>query len=48
MTAATFRTYLELVRFSHTIFAVPFAVMAASIAVHAGADPDLGLERPLM
>ncbi len=28
-------TYLELVRFSHTIFALPFAVMAALIAIHA-------------
>jgi 4-hydroxybenzoate polyprenyltransferase len=27
------RTYLELVRFSHTIFALPFAVMAALIAI---------------
>lgn len=30
--AATLRTYLELVRFSHTIFALPFAVMAGLIA----------------
>ena len=47
MTAATLRTYLELVRFSHTIFALPFAAMAALIAVHSGADPDLGFDRPL-
>jgi len=37
--AATFRTYLELVRFSHTIFAMPFAIMAAMIAMHLGGDP---------
>jgi 4-hydroxybenzoate polyprenyltransferase len=30
--AATLRAYLELVRFSHTIFALPFAVMAALVA----------------
>jgi 4-hydroxybenzoate polyprenyltransferase len=30
------RAYLELVRFSHTIFALPFAVMAALIAIHRG------------
>ena len=33
--AATLRHYLELVRFSHTIFALPFAVMAAILAFHA-------------
>jgi 4-hydroxybenzoate polyprenyltransferase len=32
------RTYLELVRFSHTIFALPFAVMAALIAIRFGGD----------
>ena len=39
---ATLRTYLELVRFSHTIFALPFAVMAAVLAAHmdAAAHPD--------
>lgn len=31
---ATLRSYLELVRFSHTIFALPFAVMAAVLAAH--------------
>lgn len=36
--AATLRTYLELVRFSHTVFALPFAIMAALIAVRCGAD----------
>lgn len=30
--AATLRRYLELVRFSHTIFALPFALMAAILA----------------
>ena len=30
--AATLRTYLELVRFSHTIFAMPFAIMSGMIA----------------
>jgi len=29
---ATLRTYLELVRFSHTIFAMPFAIMSGLIA----------------
>ena len=32
--AATLRTYLELVRFSHTIFAMPFAIMSGMIAGH--------------
>jgi len=32
------RTYLELVRFSHTIFALPFAIMAVLIAVRLGGD----------
>ena len=36
--AATLRTYLELVRFSHTVFALPFAVMAALMAVARGGD----------
>jgi len=36
--AATLRTYLELVRFSHTVFALPFAIMAALIAIRCGAD----------
>lgn len=35
------RTYLELVRFSHTIFALPFAIMAALIAIRWGADQAL-------
>jgi 4-hydroxybenzoate polyprenyltransferase len=34
--AASLRTYLELVRFSHTVFALPFALMAALIAARAG------------
>jgi 4-hydroxybenzoate polyprenyltransferase len=33
---ARLRSYLELVRFSHTIFALPFAVMATLIAARAG------------
>jgi 4-hydroxybenzoate polyprenyltransferase len=32
------RTYLELVRFSHTVFALPFAIMAVLIAVRLGGD----------
>ncbi len=36
------RTFLELVRFSHTIFALPFAMMATLIAVRFGADPAVG------
>ncbi len=36
--AATLRTYLELVRFSHTVFALPFAIMAALVAVAWGGD----------
>ena len=35
--AATLRSYLELVRFSHTIFALPFALMAAILAFQAPA-----------
>jgi len=48
------QTYLELVRFSHTIFALPFAVMAALIAIQAGGDDgqpfaSLGsLARPIL
>ena len=36
--ASRLRTYLELVRFSHTIFALPFAVMATLIAIRFGGD----------
>ncbi len=39
--AATLRTYLELVRFSHTIFALPFAVMAAVLALVLPGAPAL-------
>jgi 4-hydroxybenzoate polyprenyltransferase len=39
--ASRLRTYLELVRFSHTVFALPFAVMAALIAASRGVDPGL-------
>ncbi|MCE2725397.1 MAG: putative 4-hydroxybenzoate polyprenyltransferase [Planctomycetaceae bacterium] len=35
------RTYLELVRFSHTVFALPFAVTAALLAAQRGIDPGL-------
>ena len=40
------RTYLELVRFSHTIFALPFAVMAALIAIAFGGDGRWSLAEP--
>ncbi|MFM7183714.1 MAG: UbiA-like polyprenyltransferase [Planctomycetota bacterium] len=40
------RTYLELVRFSHTIFALPFAVMAALIAIRWGGDATLDWTKP--
>lgn len=41
--AATLRTYLELVRFSHTIFAMPFAIMSGMIAarIELGENPQL-------
>jgi 4-hydroxybenzoate polyprenyltransferase len=45
--AATLRSYLELVRFSHTIFALPFAVMAALIAIRWGGDPALDWTSPV-
>lgn len=31
---ATFRRFLELIRFSHTLFALPFALMSAALAWH--------------
>jgi 4-hydroxybenzoate polyprenyltransferase len=40
------RTYLELVRFSHTIFALPFAVMASLIAIRFGGDGHWSLDEP--
>ena len=40
--AATLRTYLELVRFSHTVFALPFALMAAILALAVPGGPTLG------
>jgi 4-hydroxybenzoate polyprenyltransferase len=51
--AATLRTYLELVRFSHTIFALPFAIMAVLIALasaggSAGAVGPRGWLQPLV
>ena len=44
--AATLRTYLELVRFSHTVFALPFAVVAALVAVAWGGDGRLVAAEP--
>jgi len=40
--ASRLRSYLELVRFSHTIFALPFAIMAALIAARAGVSDGGG------
>ena len=45
--AEKLRTYLDLVRFSHTIFALPFAVMAVLIAVQRGGDVGWSLAAPL-
>ena len=41
--AATLRSYLELVRFSHTIFAMPFAIMSGMIAarIEVAENPQL-------
>ncbi len=44
--ASRLRTYLELVRFSHTIFALPFAVMATLIAIRLGGDGHWSLAEP--
>lgn len=44
--AATLRTYLELVRFSHTIFALPFAIVAALLAVARVGDGRLVAAEP--
>jgi 4-hydroxybenzoate polyprenyltransferase len=41
------QSYLELVRFSHTIFALPFAVIAALIAIRLGGDGRWSLSEPL-
>jgi 4-hydroxybenzoate polyprenyltransferase len=46
MIAATVRTYLELVRFSHTIFALPFAIMATLIALRFQADGGPAIHWP--
>ena len=46
MTAATLRTYLELVRFSHTVFALPFAIMATLIALKFQADSGPAIHWP--
>ena len=40
--AATLRSYLELVRFSHTVFALPFAIMAGLIAASVAASDHPG------
>ena len=40
--ASRLTSYLELVRFSHTIFALPFAVMAALIAARVGVAEGVG------
>ena len=46
--AASLRTYLELVRFSHTIFALPFAIMAVLIAfASAGGTSSATVTTPL-
>ncbi len=37
--AARLRAYLELVRFSHTLFALPFALMSTLVASRRGIDP---------
>ena len=44
--AATLRTYLALVRFSHTVFALPFALMAALVAVAWGGDGGMVATQP--
>ena len=44
--APRLRTFLELVRFSHTIFALPFAIIAALIAIRWGGDEGLSLRSP--
>jgi 4-hydroxybenzoate polyprenyltransferase len=41
------RTYLELVRFSHTLFALPFALMAAMIALHRAGESAWSLDAPV-
>jgi len=40
--ATTLRSYLELVRFSHTVFALPFAIMAGLIAARVDAAEHPG------
>ena len=40
--ASRLQSYLELVRFSHTIFALPFAIMATLIAARAGVADGSG------
>jgi 4-hydroxybenzoate polyprenyltransferase len=40
------RTYLELVRFSHTVFALPFALVAALVAIRMGGDGGISFAQP--
>lgn len=40
------RTYLELVRFSHTVFALPFALVAALVAIRMGGDGGISFAHP--
>jgi len=44
--AAALRSYLELVRFSHTVFALPFAIVAALVAVAWGGDGRVAAADP--
>ncbi|MGI9177266.1 MAG: UbiA-like polyprenyltransferase [Pirellulales bacterium] len=44
--APRLRSFFELVRFSHTIFALPFAIIAALIAIRWGGDAGLPLKSP--
>lgn len=44
--ASRLQAYLELVRFSHTIFALPFAVMAAIIAIRLGGEARWSIADP--
>lgn len=42
-TAARIKKYLEMIRFSHTLFAMPFALLAACMAWYANANPPATL-----
>jgi 4-hydroxybenzoate polyprenyltransferase len=41
MIASRLRTYASFVRFSHSVFALPFALAGALLAAHKGSDPFL-------